>query len=193
MHTPPLLRLTVAILRIGVLGLAIGLTVPPRAVAQFAPETVFQNRLEAYVNLRDEIARLAELPLEPTDARTAAVQRRRLGSGLRVMRADVPQGNIFGGSVATLFRRIVAATVVNEEVRYWVELRAHAPGVERVRVNAPFPVNADHDVHPALLRVLPPLPPGIMYRVVHYDLLLWDARADLVIDMLPGAFAAQTT
>ena len=31
-----------------------------------------------------------------------------------------------------------------------------------------------------------------MYRVVRYDLVLWDERADLVIDVLPGAFLAHT-
>lgn len=177
----------------GILGMAIGLGVPPQARAQGTPESVFQARLADYVILRDDLARLAELPLEPDDERTAAAARRRLGSALRVMRADVPQGNIFGGSVSTLVRRIAAEAVLADDVRDWVDQRAHSAfGVGRARVNAPFPSGAEHDVHPALLRVLPPLPRGVVYRVVHYDLLLWDERADLVIDVMPGVFVVQT-
>jgi hypothetical protein len=32
------------------------------------------------------------------------------------------------------------------------------------------------------------LPPGIEYRVVAPDLILWDTHAEIVIDLLPGAF-----
>lgn len=164
----------------------------PRPPGAAAAESILEDRLAAYVDLRSELARLAELPLEPTEARTAAAQRRRLGMALRTARADVPPGNIFNGIVATYFRRI-AAEALDEDVQLWLTARAYeATGVDRARVSLPLPLDAAHDVHLALLHALPPLPTGIEYRVLHLDLLLWDVQADVVIDVLPGVFAVTT-
>jgi hypothetical protein len=44
----------------------------------------------------------------------------------------------------------------------------------------------------AVVAAFPALPKGICYRIVHYDLVLWDADADLVLDVLSGAFMPPT-
>ena len=156
-------------------------------------DAVFRDRLAEYVTLRDDFARLAVLPLEPSDARTIVMQRQRLARALRLTRGDVAQGNIFGGAVATAFRRIAATLVDYADVREWVSRRDLAMAVAmRTRVNEPLPDGADHEVHVALVAAFPPLPKGIYYRVVHYDLVLWDADADLVLDVLSGAFMPPT-
>jgi hypothetical protein len=41
---------------------------------------------------------------------------------------------------------------------------------------------------PALIQALPPLPAGIEYRIVAPDLVLWDSHAEIMIDVLRGAF-----
>jgi hypothetical protein len=109
------------------------------------------------------------------------------------MRADVGQGNIFSGVVAAAFRRVTATAVEADDVRMWVVARAlRAADVPPARVNGALPRGADHEVHPVLLRALPPLTGGLEYRVLHYDLLLWDATIDFVVDVLPGAFRVET-
>jgi hypothetical protein len=190
MYSPlSLLRLLIAIGVAALIAYAVAAAQPlPNAA-----ESVFRDRLASYVSLRTDLARLAELPLEPTDERTAVMQRRRLGTALRVMRAEVQQGNIFGPPVAPLFRQIVGAALEDDALRTWVEARSDAAShVAQARVNGSLPIGAEHDVYPSLLRVLPPLPRGIEYRVVHDDLLLWDIGADVVIDVLPGVFHAET-
>jgi hypothetical protein len=81
----------------------------------------------------------------------------------------------------------------SEDIRRWAMDRAEsASSVPPARVNAEMPPQADHDVHPTLLRALPELPRGVEYRVLHYDLILWDVTIDYVIDVLRGAFVAHT-
>ena len=45
---------------------------------------------------------------------------------------------------------------------------------------------------PDLLAVLPPLPPELEYRFVHRDLVLWDVRADLIVDVLRDAIPLES-
>ena len=184
-------KILIAIIVAAPIAYAIAASGAPTQGPPDAAERLLQERLGAYVSLRDELARVAELPLEPVDEQTAARQRWRLGIVMRGARRDVPQGNIFGGAVAAYFRRVSAEQ--SEDVRLWVMARAYEQAaVEPARVTHPFPLGATHDVHGALLDAFPQLPRGIEYRVVHYDLVLWDLHADLVIDVLRGAFATTT-
>ena len=43
------------------------------------------------------------------------------------------------------------------------------------------------ELPPRLLQYLPDLPPGIAYRLVQADLVLWDVDAGIIIDVLPDA------
>jgi hypothetical protein len=42
----------------------------------------------------------------------------------------------------------------------------------------------------ALLERLPALPPAMEYRIAGGALILWDTRAEILIDVLPDAFLA---
>ena len=44
-------------------------------------------------------------------------------------------------------------------------------------------------VPPQLLSALPPIPGELQYRIVGHALVLWDHHADLIVDVLPDAFA----
>ena len=43
------------------------------------------------------------------------------------------------------------------------------------------------ELPPRLLQYLPELPPGIEYRLVQADLVLWDVDPEVIIDVLPDA------
>ncbi len=43
------------------------------------------------------------------------------------------------------------------------------------------------ELPPHLLQYLPDLPPGIKYRLVQADLVLWDVDAEILIDVMPDA------
>ena len=166
---------------------------PQAALTPGDADRLFQERLGSYVTLRDDLSRFAHLPLEPTDERTTTAHRTRVGAALRIARADVPQGNIFSGVVATAFRRLTAVAMESPDIRDWVIARAFSSGdVPSARVNGPLPLGAEHDMFPTLLGALPPLPSGLAYRVLHYDLLIWDVNANVIVDVLPRTFMVET-
>jgi hypothetical protein len=57
----------------------------------------------------------------------------------------------------------------------------------RAVVNERWPGTALTTMPPDLLAILPPLPRELEYRFVHRDLVLWDVRADLIVDVLRDA------
>jgi hypothetical protein len=57
------------------------------------------------------------------------------------------------------------------------------------RVFEAFPVLDSSELPPLILMWLPTLPEELEYRLVDYDLVLWDVYADLVVDVIPYALA----
>jgi hypothetical protein len=152
---------------------------------------LFDARLARYVVLRDEKKAFVQLPFEPNDEWTALIRRRRLGQTLRAERENVGPGNIFGGIVGRWFGAMCGDVMQSDAFRRWLQDREY-PRL-RTYVNEQYPLLAGHDVPFALLQILPDLPPGIMYRVVGVDLVLWDEQSDLVIDVLRDAFGSRIT
>ena len=58
-------------------------------------------------------------------------------------------------------------------------------------VNGPLDWFATGATPPSILRALPSLPGVLQYRFVKLDLVLLDVDANLIVDILPGAVAAE--
>jgi hypothetical protein len=159
----------------------------------------FQQRVEHYVLLH----RLLEGPLPPvTVARDLTPVRNAMRAlQMRIQRArlDTRQGDIITPEVARMFRRDIAACLTRAE---WAVIFAEmsqdeqgqrVPPPPALHVNMQWPDEVPFDfVPPQLLKVLPPLPPELQYRIIGRTLVLWDHHADLIIDFLPGAFVNET-
>ena len=65
----------------------------------------------------------------------------------------------------------------------------HAEPVQlHLRVNDSYPADVPlQSTPPSLLTNLPPLPKEIEYRVAGHDLILLDAKANLVVDLIENA------
>ena len=100
-------------------------------------------------------------------------------------------GHIFRDAVAIWFRGMTAEAMHNASFRAWLQMRDEYPRL-RAEVNKAYPLLAEHDVPLTLLRILPDLPKHIYYRVVGYDLVLWDEQENVVIDVLRDAFSTVT-
>ena len=61
------------------------------------------------------------------------------------------------------------------------------------RVHDACPDWATHEMPVILLQRLPPLPEELDYRLIDHDLLLWDADANLIVDVLPSAIRRPST
>ena len=166
---------------------------PAGVLAQTASDaaalTVFADRLDHYTRLRERL----EEPLPPFDDRRGAwpvmLTRRYLASAVRAARPKAGPGAIFTPPVADMFRRLIShrlSEVDPEGLSGWDE----DLGVEVV-VHEPVPAWSRLKVPDEFLRLFPPLPDGIEYRMVNSALVLWDAHAEIVVDVLPAVFMAR--
>lgn len=149
----------------------------------------FSTQVNSYVALH----RRLEAPLAPLDESGEPlhtyVSRQILANAIRRARATVHQGAFFAPTVAEVFRATIADT--RDDLRPWL-FRLHqeyliAPDVHPY-VNEPCMPAEMHELPDVLLHKLPPLAPELEYRLLDFDLVLWDVHAYLVVDFLPDAF-----
>jgi hypothetical protein len=150
----------------------------------------FQQRVEAYASLHRELA--ASLPAfgSALDRHSLAVARTFLAAAIRAAR-PARQGDIFTPDAAAFFRRVLAessladdgllAPMMDEDGRLM-------PG-NHPRIHSPFPTWETRELPASTVFMLPTLPSELEYRIVEYDLVLWDVYADLIVDVLPYALA----
>jgi hypothetical protein len=155
-----------------------------------------ESALEAFgadVNSYVALHRRLEAPLAPLDEAGeplhSYVSRQILASTIRRARLTARQGSMFRPAVSDVFRATIAD--VRDDLRPWL-LGLHRqylimPDVHPP-VNEPCAPAETHEIPDVLLRTLPPLAPELQYRLVHFDLVLWDVHAYLIVDFLPDAF-----
>ncbi|MBM3818824.1 MAG: hypothetical protein FJW14_07405 [Acidimicrobiia bacterium] len=156
-----------------------------------------QDRSTALQAFADGVARYAALraryqaPLPSFDARRDAwslhLSRLFLASAIRTARSTARLGDVFTPPVAQVFRAEVTAAVHDAGIDGLVDDEDGAPLVD-LTVNEPVPGWAMQPVPAALAARLPALPDAVEYRRVGDALVLWDARAGILIDALPHAF-----
>jgi len=156
----------------------------------------FQGRVQAYVGLHQRL----EGPLPPmtdeAESWSMLLAKRYLASAIRRARSTAQQGDIFHSAAATVLRELIAEGLAGRDPEAFLsEFYAPHPVTHATHpiVNEPYPKSITHEVPPAILERLPPLPEHVEYRIVGHDLLLWDVHADLVVDFLPDAFARSET
>ena len=147
----------------------------------------------AHVNSYVGLHRRLEAPLAPLDEAGEPlhtyVSRQILASAIRRARLTVHQGALFSPAIAGVFREAIADT--RDDLSPWLhrlqEQYLILPDVHP-QVNEPCAPADTRELPDVLLRKLPPLAPELQYRLVHFDLVLWDVHAYLVVDVLPDAF-----
>jgi hypothetical protein len=155
----------------------------------------FQSRVGHYVDLHRQIeAAGPPIPLAGNWTEvTAAIDG--LAARIRTARAGARQGDVFSPEIEAWFRHTLAtclegtstnaylATLEEEDAKDFV-LKPHVNG--RWPEGAPLPSMSPH-----LLAVLPPLPDELQYRFMNHDLVLWDVHANIIVDFIREALAAE--
>ena len=68
-------------------------------------------------------------------------------------------------------------------------LRSAEPVQLHLQINEKYPEGVPlQTTPPSLLQSLPALPPEIEYRITGQDLVLVDAKANLIVDLIRGVF-----
>ena len=189
---PSMLKRAVSSLTIALLAVATvdGSVVRPGTIGQGSTAlVVFEQRVAAYAALHRDLA--ASLPRSGAGY-SAAMARMYLASAIKAARATARQGDIFTPEATRFLRAVIReitsaadfgtlAPLMDEEGRL-------LPGLHPA-LHGSLPLLESREVPASALLMLPTLPPELEYRIVDYDLVLWDAAADLIVDVLPYAVA----
>jgi len=152
------------------------------------------------VNQYAELHRRLENPLSAlsiwADSEQTAQARRGHRAAIREARAMARRGDVFTSRVsAYLLRQIQLAggdadIAIDASFGEWDE--NGLPNIH-LAINDPLPWGVSRAAAPAVLERLPELPKELEYRFVGLDLVLFDAEANLVVDVLEGALRPDTS
>jgi hypothetical protein len=153
--------------------------------AKAATMKEFRDRADAYLALHKKVA--DDLPplKETDDPQKIADREKLLGTSIGKARTGARAGEIFGNAaplVTTIVRDDLGHRSRADRKALFSEMPARVPalGINDIYPSAvplvTFP--------PALLQSLPPLPEGLEYRFYGRHLILRDAKANIVVDLL---------
>lgn len=145
----------------------------------------FTARVNRYVELRSRLERGLPAVVVTDDVRAIRRGTRSLAHAIRLARPGAVQGEFFTMAIGAYMKRELAV-VVNATV--WVVIMDDNPGAFRHDIDGAYPEGKTRSTMPGIvLAQLPPLPDGIEFRFIGRHLILYDTRANTIIDRLPDA------
>ena len=174
--------------------IAVGVVTGVRLSAQTPVNTdaqilaAFGERVKQYAALRDKVDGGAARQTQTDDPAKLDAQRKALAGNIQKQRAGAKAGDIFTPDVQPLIKRLLKPALKGADGSDNAKAIKEEKPVVALKVNAPYPQTEPLSmVPPDVLKQLPPLPKDIEYRFVQRHLILFDARATLIVDVLPNA------
>ncbi len=151
----------------------------------------FRKRVDEYVKLRDKAERAAP-DLERTEKPAEIVTAEKdMGDLVRQARATAKRGDLFTPATEAMFRRTLKPPLRGKDgADNKAIIKDDAPQPKEVpfKVNSAYPKDVPlSTVPPDVLLSLPPMPEDVQYRFVGKHLILYDAKANLIIDFMLNA------
>lgn len=146
----------------------------------------FTRRANRYMQLHDKVEKQGTAQKQRDNIGENLVSQQAMALRIRFVRHDARPGDVFTPAIAIALRRALdrelrgpAALSVRESIR------EDAPATFVLVVNGSFPSGGSRSTMPGnVLRILPPLPDGLEYRIVDTHLVLIDLDADIVVDYM---------
>ena len=108
-----------------------------------------------------------------------------LARRIRVAREGDEQGEIFTQVISGEFKRIL---LLEMNASTWAAIMDDNPGEFSNLINGAYPKSKPHSTVPAnIMARLPRLPKDIQYRFLGRHLILYDVRANVILDRIPYA------
>lgn len=147
----------------------------------------FQQRMQAYLKLRAQLADKLE-PLRTTpDAAELTARQESLAAALKVAREGARPGDLIPRPVADRIRAVVAEDLASRSREARASAFGEIPNI-RLAVNRTYPKDAAlPTVPPLLLKKLPPLPDNLQYRFANRHVVLLDGDTQLIVDYVTNA------
>ena len=149
----------------------------------------FDEAIAKYMALRRGLRSEVRGPVKDSSSSQVTDASDALAGAIQRARQDAQVGAIFSEPVAAVIKRRIADAVRTEK------LEAVLAGIDdegktgpAPKVHLRLPVSAQMAMMPpSLLKVLPPLPKALEYRILGNDLVLRDVDASLILDYVPAA------
>ena len=144
----------------------------------------FRRRVDDYVKLHDKLQKQGSRQKERADVGENLVSQNALAMRIRYARHDARPGDIFTPPIAMALRRAMDPELRGlAALRTRESIREDAPDVFVLVVNGDYPAGASRPTMPGnVLKILPPLPAALEYRIVDTHLILMDVPANIVVD-----------
>jgi hypothetical protein len=152
------------------------------------PLTDFTVRVDAYSELRRGLEdRLPEVTVTDSVVRQIRRERRSLARAIRGARVGAFQGEFFTPATSAQLHLVLDRVVDTTMCASIMEDNPGAGGFPRA-IDGTYPEGKTLSTMPGLLLArLPGLPGDIQFRFVGRDLILYDVRANTIIDRMPNA------
>ena len=158
--------------------------VNPTAAAVHA----FQQRVADYMKIHQQAEGKVPDLKETGDPKKIADRETALGDTIRSLRAEAKPGDVFAEEFRPVLLQIIHDDFATRPARDRRALVQELPAKFQLAVNMTYPTTLPLVTVPAkLLRVLPPLPEELEYRILGRHLLLRDVKANLVVDYVRDA------
>lgn len=149
----------------------------------------FSARIAAYAELRRTLEEGLPGLVVTSDHSEIRRAEAALASRIRMARTGYRQGNIFTPAISVAFKQLLAA-VTNPGI--CAALLEDNPGHIAYRTDRAYPRNEPlSTVPPGILGALPALPEDVQYRFIERHLILYDTRANLILDRIRNAVGCQ--
>lgn len=151
--------------------------------------TDFTVRVAAYSDLRRRLERQLPPPTVTADVGQIRRERRSLARAIRVARPGAVEGEFFTAATSAQFQLVLARIT---DARVCAVIMDDNPGRFGSKIGGAYPDGKAFATMPGLvLARLPGLPDGIEFRFVGQELILYDARANTIIDRMPDAIGCK--
>jgi hypothetical protein len=147
--------------------------------------TDFTAQVGRYYELRRRLEAGLPAVIVTDDVRQIRRRTRSLATAIRVARAGAVQGEFFTPGTTIELRQGLAVIMT---AHVWAVIMEDNPGAISHAIDGAYPDGTTRSTMPGVvLAQLPALPDGIEFRFAGPDLILYDVRANTIIDRLPDA------
>lgn len=159
------------------------------APAEAAALAEFKDAITKYMALRRGLRNEVAGPVKDSTSSQVTNASDALAGAIQRARHNAQVGSIFSQPAAAVIKRRVADAVRTENlVPVLADIDDEGKAGPMPKIHLRLPVSAQMaTMPPSLLKVLPPLPKELEYRILGRYLILRDVDASLIIDYIPAA------
>jgi hypothetical protein len=151
----------------------------------------FEKRIADYVNMQKNLAKGISATKPTNEPQLIMERQHELARKIREARKGAQQGAIFSPEISKEFHHLLAIAMQgsnNADIKK--SLARSEPVRMSLHVNEAYPANIPlQSTPPTILMNLPRLPPELEYRFAGNALVLRDAVANIVVDLMPDAIS----